>query len=55
MWQAGEVTKPVYVHFCNRIHLFDLQIKGGKDRGEARKAKQDLVTELVGSKAANRA
>ena len=53
MWRAGEVTKPVYVCFCNRIHLLNLQIKGGKDKEEARKAKQDLVAELVGSKAAN--
>ena len=21
MWRAGEVTKPAYVRFCNRIHL----------------------------------
>ena len=45
------MTKPAYVRFCNRIHLLDIQIKVDKDREEARKAKQDLVTELVGSKA----
>ena len=54
MWQAGDVTKPEYVRFCNQIHLIDLQAnKGDKDGDEARKAKQDLVAELVGSKAAN--
>ena len=56
MWRAGDVTKPEYVRFCNQIHLLDLQAnKGDKDGEEARKAKQDLVAELVGSKAANRA
>ena len=55
MLRAGEVTKPVYVRFCNRNHLLGLQIKKDKDREEARKAKQDLVTGLVGSKTANRA
>ena len=50
------MTKPEYVRFCNQIHLLDLQAnKGDKDGEEARKAKQDLVAELVGSKAANRA
>ena len=55
MWRAGEVTKPGYVCFFNQIYLLDLQTKGVKDKEEARKAKQDLVTGLVGSKAANRA
>ena len=45
----------MYVRFCNQIHLLDLQIKRNKNREEARKAKQDLVAELVGSKAAHRA
>ena len=52
MWRAGEVTKPAYVRFCNQIHLLDLQAKGDKNREEVRKAKQDLMAELVGSKAA---
>ena len=43
MWQAGEVTKPVYVRFCNQSHLLDLQAKGDKGGEEARKAKQDLT------------
>ena len=47
------MAKPVYVRFYNQIHLLDLQIKGNKDTEEARKTKQDLVAELVGSKAAN--
>ena len=53
MWRAGEVTKPAYVCFCNQIHLLDLQVKGDKDTQEVRKAKQELIAELVGSKAAN--
>ena len=56
MWRAGDVTKPDYVRFCIQIHLLDLQAnKGDKDGEEASKAKQDLVAELVGSKAANQA
>ena len=38
-----EVTKPVYVHFCNQIHLLDLQAKGNKDGEEARKVRQYLM------------
>ena len=53
MWRAEEVTKPVYVRFCNQIHLFGLQAKGGKDREKVRKTKQDLMMKLVGSKATN--
>ena len=49
------MTEPVYVCFCNQIHLLDLQAKGVKGREEVRKAKQDLMAELVRSKAANRA
>ena len=50
MWWTGEVTKPEYVRFCNQIHLFGLQ---DKDSEDSRKAKQDLLSELVVSKAAN--
>ena len=51
MWRAGDATKPEYIRFCNHIHLLDLQAnKGDKDREEARKAKQDLMAELVGAK-----
>ena len=50
MWRAGEVTKPVYICLCNQIHLLDLQVKGGEDSNETKKAKQDLMAELVGSK-----
>ena len=53
MWRAEEVTKPVYIRFCNQIHLFGLQAKGGKDREKVRKTKQDLMMKLVGSKATN--
>ena len=49
------MTKPWYVRFCNQIHLLDLQAKGDKDSEETKKAKQDLMAELVVSKAANRA
>ena len=55
MWRAGEVTKPAYVRFCNQIHLLDLQAKGDKDGKIARKAKQDLLMELVGIKTTNQA
>ena len=41
------MTKSVYVRFCNQIHLLNLQAKGGKDRKEVRKAKQDIMAELV--------
>ena len=48
------MTKPKYVNFCNQIHLLDLRAnKGGKDGEEARKAKQDLMTDLVGRKTNN--
>ena len=49
------MTKSVYIYFCNRTHLLDLQTKGDKDKDkkEARKAKQDLVAEFVGSNAEN--
>ena len=53
MWRGGEVTKPVYVRFCNQIQLFDLQAKGDKDREEVKKTKQDLLAKLVGSKTVN--
>ena len=50
MWRAGEVLKPEYVRFCNQIHLLDLQAKGDKDSEETKRAKQDLMTELVVAK-----
>ena len=49
------MTKPEYVRFCNQIHLLDLQAnKGGKDGEATKKAKQDLVIDLVRSKTTNR-
>ena len=53
MCRAGEVTKPAYVRFCNQIHLLDLQAKGGKGREEASKARQYLISDLVGGNATN--
>ena len=51
LWRAGEVTKPKYVKFCNQIHLLDLQAnKRGEDGEGARKAKQNLMMDLVGCK-----
>ena len=40
------MIKPVYVCFCNQIHLLHLQVKGDKDREEVSKAKQDLMMEF---------
>ena len=55
MCRAGDVTKPECVRFCNQIPLFDLQAsKEDKNREEARKAKQDLMMDFVGSKTTNR-
>ena len=51
LWRAGEVTKPEYVKFCNQIHLLELQANEGDEDGEeARKAKQNLMMDLVGCK-----
>ena len=56
LWWAREVTKPDYVKLCNQIHLLDLQDnKGGEDREEATKAKQNLMMDLVGRKMTHRA
>ena len=56
LWRTEEMTKPEYVRLCNQIHLLDLRAnKGGKEGEEARKAKLDFVTDLVGSKATSQA
>ena len=56
LWWAREVTKPDYVKLCNQIHLLDLQgNKGDEDGEEARKAKQNLMMDLVGRKMTHRA
>lgn len=50
MSRAGKVTKPEYVWFCNRIHLLDLQAsKASMERENARRAKQTLMADLIGS------
>ena len=45
------MNKPEYVQFCNRIHLLDLQVsKGDMDGGVARRDRQALLADLVGSR-----
>ena len=50
LWRAGNMTKLEYVKFRNQIHLLELQAsKGDMDGEEARRARQTLLADLVGS------